>query len=38
MLDQPLILLTAVRSVLADWDHSAPLRRSAARPASSGNL
>jgi pimeloyl-ACP methyl ester carboxylesterase len=37
MLDQPLILLTAVRAVLADWDHSAPLRRSAARP-SSGNL
>jgi pimeloyl-ACP methyl ester carboxylesterase len=27
MLDQPLILLTAVRSLLADWDHSDPHRR-----------
>jgi pimeloyl-ACP methyl ester carboxylesterase len=27
MLDQPLILLTALRTVLADWDHSEPLRR-----------
>jgi pimeloyl-ACP methyl ester carboxylesterase len=28
MLDQPLILLTALRSLLADWDHSEPHRRS----------
>ena len=27
MLDQPLVLLTAVRSLLADWDHSEPLGR-----------
>jgi len=27
MLDQPLILLTAIRALLADWDHSEPLRR-----------
>lgn len=27
MLDQPLILLTAVRALLADWDHSDPHRR-----------
>jgi pimeloyl-ACP methyl ester carboxylesterase len=27
MLDQPLILLTAVRTLLADWDHSEPRRR-----------
>jgi len=27
MLDQPLILLTALRTLLADWDHSAPLTR-----------
>jgi pimeloyl-ACP methyl ester carboxylesterase len=27
MLDQPLILLTAIRSLLADWDHSEPHRR-----------
>jgi pimeloyl-ACP methyl ester carboxylesterase len=27
MLDQPLILLTALRAFLADWDHSEPLRR-----------
>jgi len=26
MLDQPLILLTALRALLADWDHSEPLR------------
>ena len=25
MLDQPLILLTALRTLLADWDHSEPL-------------
>ncbi len=30
MLDQPLILLTALRTVLADWDHSAPLERTGA--------
>ncbi len=27
MLDQPLILLTALRALLADWDHSEPRRR-----------
>jgi pimeloyl-ACP methyl ester carboxylesterase len=27
MLDQPLILLTALRSLVADWDHSDPHRR-----------
>ena len=27
MLDVPLILLTALRTLLADWDHSRPLRR-----------
>ncbi len=27
MLDEPLILLTAVRTLLADWDHSEPRRR-----------
>jgi pimeloyl-ACP methyl ester carboxylesterase len=27
MLDQPLLLLTAVRTLLADWDHSQPMRR-----------
>ncbi len=27
MLDQPLILLTALRAVLGDWDHSEPHRR-----------
>jgi pimeloyl-ACP methyl ester carboxylesterase len=27
MLDQPLLLLTALRSFLADWDHSEPHRR-----------
>jgi pimeloyl-ACP methyl ester carboxylesterase len=26
MLDQPLVLLTAIRTLLADWDHSSPLR------------
>ncbi len=30
MLDQPLILLTALRTLLADWDHSEPHRRPAA--------
>jgi pimeloyl-ACP methyl ester carboxylesterase len=29
MLDQPLILLTALRTLLADWDHSEPHRREA---------
>lgn len=27
MLDQPLLLLTALRTLLADWDHSEPRRR-----------
>ncbi|MCU1360357.1 MAG: Alpha/beta hydrolase [Ilumatobacteraceae bacterium] len=27
MLDQPLVLLTAIRSLLADWDHSEPHRQ-----------
>jgi pimeloyl-ACP methyl ester carboxylesterase len=27
MLDQPLLLLTAIRTLLADWDHSEPKRR-----------
>lgn len=27
MLDVPLILVTAIRSLIADWDHSRPLRR-----------
>ena len=27
MLDIPLILITAIRSLVADWDHSRPLRR-----------
>ena len=27
MLDEPLILLTAIRALLADWDHSEPHRR-----------
>jgi pimeloyl-ACP methyl ester carboxylesterase len=27
MLDQPLILLTALRTLLSDWDHSEPRRR-----------
>jgi pimeloyl-ACP methyl ester carboxylesterase len=26
MLDEPLVLLTAIRTLLADWDHSQPLR------------
>lgn len=29
MLDQPLILLTAIRTLLADWDHSDPHHRGA---------
>jgi pimeloyl-ACP methyl ester carboxylesterase len=33
MLDQPLILLTALRTLLADWDHSEPHRRAADGPA-----
>jgi pimeloyl-ACP methyl ester carboxylesterase len=33
MLDQPLILLTALRTLLADWDHSEPHRRD---PAAAG--
>jgi hypothetical protein len=31
MLDEPLVLLTAVRTLLADWDHSEPHRK---RPSS----
>jgi pimeloyl-ACP methyl ester carboxylesterase len=27
MLDQPLVLLTALRTLLADWDHSEPHRK-----------
>ena len=27
MLDQPLMLLTAIRTLLADWDHSTPILR-----------
>lgn len=27
MLDQPLVLMTAIRTLLADWDHSDPHRR-----------
>jgi pimeloyl-ACP methyl ester carboxylesterase len=27
MLDQPLLLLTALRTLVADWDHSEPHRR-----------
>jgi pimeloyl-ACP methyl ester carboxylesterase len=27
MLDQPLLLITAIRALLADWDHSTPLLR-----------
>lgn len=27
MLDEPLVLLTAIRTLLADWDHSEPARR-----------
>jgi pimeloyl-ACP methyl ester carboxylesterase len=27
MLDQPLLLLTALRALLADWEHSLPVRR-----------
>jgi hypothetical protein len=27
MLDVPLILITAIRSLIADWDHSRPLDR-----------
>lgn len=31
MLDQPLVLLTAVRALLADWDHSEPHRPKVAK-------
>ena len=27
MLDQPLLLLVALRALLADWEHSVPVRR-----------
>jgi pimeloyl-ACP methyl ester carboxylesterase len=33
MLDEPLILLTALRTLLADWDHSVPRRRDRQGPA-----
>jgi pimeloyl-ACP methyl ester carboxylesterase len=33
MLDEPLILLTALRTLLADWDHSEPRRRDQEEPA-----
>jgi pimeloyl-ACP methyl ester carboxylesterase len=29
MLDQPLMLVTAIRALLADWDHSTPILRKA---------
>jgi pimeloyl-ACP methyl ester carboxylesterase len=32
MLDQPLILLTALRTLLADWEHSEPHRRPTEEP------
>jgi pimeloyl-ACP methyl ester carboxylesterase len=28
MLDQPLLLVTALRTMLADWEHSVPFIRS----------
>jgi hypothetical protein len=28
MLDQPIALVTALRTLLADWEHSHPARRS----------
>jgi pimeloyl-ACP methyl ester carboxylesterase len=27
MLDQPLLLVTALRTLLADWEHSGPFER-----------
>ncbi|MBT5905971.1 MAG: alpha/beta hydrolase, partial [Acidimicrobiaceae bacterium] len=27
MLDQPLLLVTALRTLLADWEHSVPFER-----------
>ena len=33
MLDEPLLLLTAIRTLLADWDHSVPTRTSIPAPA-----
>ncbi len=27
MLDQPLLLIVAIRALLADWDHSTPMLR-----------
>ena len=27
LLDEPLVLTTAIRALLADWDHSEPRRR-----------
>ena len=32
MLDQPLVLITAIRTLLADWDHSTPRRREVIAP------
>jgi hypothetical protein len=34
MLDQPLSLVTAIRTLLADWEHSVPQRKAATGPAS----
>ena len=31
MLDQPLLLVTGLRTLLADWEHSLPQRRRARR-------
>jgi pimeloyl-ACP methyl ester carboxylesterase len=28
MLDQPIAMITAVRALLADWEHSVPRKRS----------
>jgi hypothetical protein len=30
MLDQPIALVTGIRTLLSDWDHSLPARPSAA--------
>ena len=37
MLDQPIALITALRTLLADWEHSRPTpRRAVAPPAAAG--
>jgi len=36
MLDQPLILLTALRTLLSDWDTPSPPARATGREASAG--